>query len=75
MYVIEVQLLHLQHTLIADICIWYLSHMWSPYAHVWGLAVKYWLRLENGTENAILSEAFFKTKSDNHNWTQSVQYM
>ena len=41
----------------------------------WGLSVKYWLRLENGTENAILNEAFLETKTANHDWIQSVQYV
>ena len=47
-----------------------------PIMHkAWGLAVKYWLRLENGTENAILNEAFLEEKTANHDWIQSVQYM
>ena len=47
-----------------------------PIMHkAWGLAVKYWLRLENGTENAILNEAFLEAKTANHDWIQSVQYM
>ena len=47
-----------------------------PIMHkAWGLAIKYWLRLENGTENAILNEAFLEAKTANHDWIQSVQYM
>ena len=41
----------------------------------WGLAVKYLLRLENGTENTILNEAFLEAKTADHDWIQSVQYM
>ena len=48
----------------------------SPIMHkAGGLAVKYWLRLENGTENAILNDAFLEAKTANHDWIQSVQYM
>ena len=47
-----------------------------PIMHkAWGFAVKYWLRLENGTENAILNEAFLGAKTANHNWIQSVSYI
>ena len=35
-------------------------------ALVWGLLVKYLLRLENGTENVILNEAFLEAKTANH---------
>ena len=30
-----------------------------------GLSVKYWLRMENGTENAILNETFLEAKTTN----------
>ena len=47
-----------------------------PILHkAWGLAVKYWLRLENVTENANLNEAFLQAKTANHDWIQSVQYI
>ena len=47
-----------------------------PIMHkAWGLAVKYWLRLENGTENAILNEAFLEAKTANRDWIQIVQYV
>ena len=47
-----------------------------PIMHkAWGLSVKYWLRVKNGTVNAILSEAFIEAKVANHDWTQNVQYM
>ena len=47
-----------------------------PVMHkAWGLAVKYWLRLENGTETANLNGAFLQAKTANHDWIQRVQYM
>ena len=38
------------------------------------LAVLYWLRLENGTENTLLNKAFNTMKQENHPWLQNIQY-
>ena len=38
----------------------------------WGLSIKYWLRLTNGTENILLNEAFKDSHSGNHKWVQAI---
>ena len=41
----------------------------------WGLVKKYWLRLENGTRNKLLNEAYATAKRNYIDWIQSVQCM
>ena len=37
-------------------------------------AIKYWGRLENGTNNVFVNNAFATAKSDNDRWLQAVEY-
>ena len=37
-----------------------------------GLAIKYWLRLENGTFNYLLNEAYKENKNGKFEWSQSI---
>ena len=47
-----------------------------PITHkAWGLAINYWLRLENETRNKPLNEAYVTAKRNYIDWIQSVQYM
>ena len=39
---------------------------------IWSLAAKYWLRLEYGTENIFLNNAFACAKAENHTWVQQI---
>ena len=41
----------------------------------WGLSIKYWLRLTNGTENVLLNEAFKDSHSGNHKWVQAIHFL
>ena len=41
----------------------------------WGMAIKYWIRLENGTANTFLNEAYTEAKRNEHSWLQSIQYV
>ena len=41
----------------------------------WGMAIKYWIRLENGTANTFLNEAYTEAKRNEHSWLQSIQYL
>ena len=40
-----------------------------------GLAIKYWLRLNSGTENRLLNESYKICVQNNHDWIQSIQSM
>ena len=40
-----------------------------------GFVIKYWLRLNSGTKNVILNEAYQVCLHDQHDWSQSVQYL
>ena len=37
-----------------------------------GLAIKYWLRLENGTSNHLLNEAYRENKNGKFEWSQNI---
>ena len=37
------------------------------------MAMKYWIRLENGTANTCLNEAYTEAKRNEHSWLQSMQ--
>lgn len=39
----------------------------------WALSIKYWLRLEKGSENLILNSAYKLAKSEQHEFCQSIQ--
>ena len=39
---------------------------------IWSLAIKYWLRLEHGTDNVFLNNAYNCAKTENHKWVQQV---
>ena len=39
---------------------------------IWTLAAKYWLRLEHGTDNVFLNNAFACAKDENHTWIQQI---
>ena len=43
--------------------------------NAWGNCIKYWLRLNSGTKNTILNEAYNTVRSENHEWIQSIQYL
>ncbi len=38
------------------------------------LALAYWLRMEEGTENVLLNNAFNSMKRENHPWLQNVYF-
>ena len=38
-------------------------------------AVKYWVRMENDSGNALLQNAFEVCKSENHFWIQDLRYL
>ena len=38
-------------------------------------SIKYWLRLNAGTKNTILNEAYRTCLLENHDWIQSIQYL
>ena len=40
---------------------------------MWSLAIKYWHRLERGTDNVFLNNAYVSAKEDNHMWTQQIK--
>ena len=40
-----------------------------------GLAIKYWLRMNSGTNNVLLNEAYKVCIQDNHEWIQGIQYL
>ena len=42
---------------------------------MWKLCLQYWLRLENGTDNIILNQAYQCNKEENHYWYQSIKYL
>ena len=47
-----------------------------PITHkAWGQSIKYCVRLESGTGNKLLNEAFYQTKRDSHEWIQSIENM
>ena len=47
-----------------------------PFLHnAWGLAVKYWLRLCNGTSDVLLNAAFKITCDNDDPWLQSIRYL
>ena len=39
---------------------------------IWNLSAKYWLRLEQGTDNVFLNNAFLCAKTENHKWVQQI---
>ena len=39
---------------------------------IWSLSAKYWLRLEQGTDNVFLNNAFACAKNENHKWVQQI---
>ena len=39
------------------------------------LNIFYWLRLEHGSMNPVLNEAFSTMKSENHQWLKDIQYL
>jgi len=47
-----------------------------PLLHkAWGLAIKYWLRLTQGTSNVLLNAAFRISSDEEHSWIQSIKYL
>ena len=42
---------------------------------IWCLAAKYWLRLEQGTPNLFLNEAYKDARNENHPWYQSIKHI
>ena len=40
---------------------------------MWNLSIPYWLRLENGTNNIILNNAYNCVKQEKHDSFQSIQ--
>ena len=40
--------------------------------NAWSLAMKHWLRLSEGTANALLNKSYHMACSENHPWIQSV---
>ena len=43
--------------------------------NAWGHSIKYWLRLNNGTRNTVLNEAYKVVLNEKHDWIQSIQYL
>ena len=41
----------------------------------WAMAIKYWIRLNSGTENCLLNEAYKMSQAENHQWLQSIHYL
>ena len=40
-----------------------------PVTHrAWAMAIKYWIRLNSGTENCLLNEAYKMSQAENHQW-------
>ena len=47
-----------------------------PLSHnAWGLGIKYWLRLYNGTNNTLLNNCYRLNVEENHQWVQNIQYI
>ena len=47
-----------------------------PLSHnAWGLGIKYWLRLYNGTNNTLLNNFYRLNVEENHQWVQNIQYI
>ena len=47
-----------------------------PVTHrAWAMAIKYWIRLNSGTENCFLNEAYKMSQAENHHWLQSIHYL
>ena len=42
---------------------------------IWTLCIKYWLRLENGTDNVIVKNAMLCVKNEKHEWLQNIKYI
>ena len=42
---------------------------------IWTLCIKYWLRLENSTDNVIVNNAMLCVKNENHEWLQNIKYI
>ena len=36
---------------------------------------KYWLRLESGRCNSILTEAYYTVKKEKHEWIENIQHL
>ncbi len=45
------------------------------YNRVWSMAVTYWLRMAQGTENVLLNDAFACAKIDNHPWLKDIRHL
>ena len=43
--------------------------------NTWVAIIKYWMRLNNGTENMILNAAFQLAYNENHRWVQAVYHV
>ena len=39
------------------------------------MAVSYWLRMAQGTENVLLNDAFACAKIDDHPWLQDIRHL
>ena len=47
-----------------------------PLSHnAWGLGIKYWLRLYNGTNAMLLNKCYRLNVEENHQWVQNIQYI
>ena len=47
-----------------------------PVTHrAWAMAIKNWIRLNSGTENCLLNEAYKMSQAENHQWLQSIHYL
>ena len=45
-----------------------------PVLHIaWSQTIKYWLRLQAGTQNQVLNAAFAQATYENHQWVQSIE--
>ncbi len=45
------------------------------YNRVWPMAVSYWLRMAQGTENVLLNDAFACAKIDDNPWLQDIRHL
>lgn len=43
--------------------------------NAWSHSIKYWLRLNAGTKNTVLNEAYQVVLAEKHDWIQSIQYL
>ena len=48
----------------------------SPVTHrAWAMVIKYWIRLNSGTETCLLNEAYKRSQAENHQWLQIIHYL